>query len=108
MYAYTIDESVYIDDLVSELSKAVQGAKVTDEDMERILNRQQTSLAMELQRTGGVADSVGYYTTFLDDPEEVNRMLDKYGRVTKDEVQAVVDQIGRTEDWVRVDIVPST
>ncbi len=105
-YAYGIDGSISVDQLCDELHAAVNAVTVSDENMRKVVNRQRTALAMELQSSGGVADSVGYHTTFFDDPTLVNDLLDRYAERTIDDVAAIVDSAKRREEWVRVDIVP--
>jgi len=108
MIVYAIDESTTPDALAEAAEKALKGAIVSQEDMRRIVNRQRTALAMELQRTDGVADSVAFYKTFKGDAGEVNRLLDKYSQIQLVDVQEMVNRIARRQEWVRVDIVPNT
>ena len=105
-YAYGIDGSVTADQLADEIHAAVKDVQVSDENMSKVVHRQRTALAMELQRSSGVADSVAYHATFFDDPAMVNDLLDRYSTRTKSDVATVVEKAKKREDWVRVDVVP--
>lgn len=105
-YAYGIDGSVSADHLADEIHAAIDGVSVTDENMRKVVNRQRTALAMELQRSGGVADSVAYHATFFDDPGMVNDLLDRYAERPQEAVASVVETAKQRDRWVRVDIVP--
>lgn len=107
-YAYAMDEGTTAQELADAIEKSVKGAVVTDAEMKKVKQRQRTALAMELQKTHGVADSVGYYATFFDDPTEVNSLLEKYNSRLGTDVQKALDTLADTSEWVRVDIVPKT
>jgi len=106
LYAYAIDPSITADRLHQELVQAVTDTQITDQVMQKVVNRQRTTLAMELQRTGGVADSVAYHATFFDGPEVVNSLLEEYATRTKTQVHTILDTAKRSDEWVRVDVVP--
>ena len=106
MWAYAIDATVSAQDLTDAMYEVMQGADLSENDMEKIVNRQKTALAMELQRTSGVADSMGYHATFKGDPNEVNRLIEKYSSRNRADVTKFVRQAAKRDQWVRVDIVP--
>ena len=104
---YAIDENVSPDMLADALESVLQGASVSQADLSRVVNRQRTALAMELQRTDGVADSVNFYATFKNDPNEVNNLLQKYSAVKLEEVNALMTRVANKDQWIRVDIIPN-
>lgn len=107
-YAYAMDDSISPDILCDAIEKSVKGAQFRAEEMKKAMRRQKTAMAMEFQKTHGVADSVGYFATFLNDPSEVNNILTKYEERTLPDVQQVVEKLANRKEWVRIDIVPST
>lgn len=107
LYAYATQPTTTADQLVDALKNSVRNARVTSDDLTKVVNRQRTAIAAELQRVSGVADNVGYYATFFGDAGEVNLLLDRYAARTVDGIQHIVDKVGDFDNAVRIDIIPS-
>lgn len=108
LYAYATQPTTSADQLVDALIGSVRKATVTDDVFTKVVNRQRTAIAAELQRVTGVADNVGYHATFYGDASEVNHLLDRYTERTVEGIQQVVNNSGDIDRSVRVDIIPST
>lgn len=108
LYAYATQPSTTADELVDALAASVRGATVTDDVFTKVVNRQRTAIAAELQRVSGVADNVGYHATFYGDAAEVNHLLDRYTDRSVESIQQVVNNIGDIDRSVRIDIIPAT
>ncbi|MBI2794975.1 MAG: insulinase family protein [Ignavibacteria bacterium] len=97
---------VSTDRLVTSAVEAVASTRIDEVQFRKALNRQRMSLATELQRTSGIADNVGYYTLFLNDPNKVNTILNDYERRSIQSVQEIVSLCSNINKSVRVEIVP--
>lgn len=107
LYAYAIDDSITADHLYTSLQASVTNASINQQNIEKAINQQRTSLAMELQRGHNVANEIAYYTTFFNDPSLINTLIDRYTDRTIDTVTAVTNSIKELGAWGRIDIVPN-
>lgn len=106
-YAYASREDVSADRLIEAMTSTIAATVCTDADRIKAVNKLRTSLAAELQRVAGVADSVAYHTLFYNDPGQVNQLLDKYSTQPLSLVQQIVADCSYVSMGVRVDIVPA-
>ncbi|MDZ4745955.1 MAG: pitrilysin family protein [bacterium] len=106
-YAYASREDVTADQLVSAITSSIASTTCTEADRTKAVNKLRTSLAAELQRVSGVADSVAYHTLFYDEPDTVNEVLDKYSTQSLTLVQEIASGCADASLGVRVDIVPA-
>ena len=68
----------------------------TDEEFERAINRIEMQHYRTLSRVGGFggrADALNYFNTFTGDPDRLNRVMDDYRKVTREDVLRVHQQI---------------
>ena len=106
-YAYASKEDVTADQLIEAIHAAIVNTVCTEADRTKAVNKLRTSLAAELQRVSGVADTVAYHTLFYNEPEQVNQLLDKYSSQPLSLVQQIVAECSLISQGVRVDIVPA-
>lgn len=104
VYGATPDMST--DLLVETAIESIVNTSVEESLFTKAMNRQRMSMASELQRTGGIADNIGYFALFLNDPDKVNTILDDYGNRTIESIQNVISLCSDIHQAVRVDIVP--
>jgi zinc protease len=66
--------------LLAELDRLAQEGP-TEADLERVRNLQASRSAASLERIGERADRIGMYTCLFDDPDRVNREVERYAAV---------------------------
>lgn len=108
LYAYGIDETISADHLYESLQSSVMKTEITHQSIEKAINQQRTSLALELQRGHNVANEIAYYTTFFNNPMLINTLIDRYSGRTLETVTAAANAIKNTAAWGRIDVVPNT
>jgi len=68
-----------------ELEKIIQG-EITDKEIDRIKNQIEAHKLMELQSVSYIADTLNNAATYFDDPAYINKELDIYNSITKDDI----------------------
>lgn len=106
MYAYANAPDVTAADLAEALLDTVDSYVHTTVAHESALNKLRTSMAMELQRNRGIADTVAWTTLFWNDPFYVNTIEERFAAATVESVSACAATVLRRADAVRVDVVP--
>jgi len=106
-YVFASDEHVTPDQMAEELLACIRKMKVDEKTFIKAMNKTRLSLAYELQKNEGVADTICYNTLFYGNPHMVNTLLDMYAMQTKETVQAMIDTCTSAEHWARIDIVPA-
>lgn len=106
-YVFASNEEITPDTMAAELLTCIRGVVVDDVTFMKAVNKARMSLAYELQKNEGVADSICYHTLFYDDPHMVNTLMEKYVIQTKEAVQSMINACTSEAKWARVDIVPN-
>jgi predicted Zn-dependent peptidase len=106
IYAYGADESTTPEHLVDAITSALQETAVSEEMLGAAVNKLRTSHAAELQKVNGVSDVVAWTTLFWNDPTYVNRALDRYSTITREDIQKIIDRCASSSERTRLDIVP--
>jgi len=88
------DEAVKV--ILQELAK-VRDEGVTQEELERVKDRAEGSMALSLEKSEGVADSYGESLLFHDKVLTPEEQLEKVKAVTREEIQRVAADIFRPE-----------
>ena len=86
---HTLDE---VEEAAEEVVASIAINPPTDEEFERAINRIEMQHYRTLSRVGGFggrADALNYFNIFTGDPDRLNRVMDDYRRVTKDDVLRV-------------------
>jgi predicted Zn-dependent peptidase len=105
-YAFASKAETTADTLAEAMVEAIRSATIDAERQDGAVNRLRTSHAAEIQRVSGVADNVAWSTLFWNDPEYVNGVLEKYQRVSVDDVRGFITACADPTATVRLDIVP--
>lgn len=106
MYAFATTPDVTADVLAAEVMDVATQYAPSTEERGKAVNKLMTSLAMEIQRNSGVADTVAWLTLFKDDPSYVNTMVERYDTVSAGDVTTMLRSHVRSETAVRIDVVP--
>jgi zinc protease len=80
---------------------------VTDDELARARALIETFELEALQRVEERADRLAMYATLLDDPDMINRQLDRYLAVTPADIQAVSARVFRPDNRVVLTYVPA-
>ncbi len=107
MYAYAMNPSITADELANELVQAVASASPSQNDLNRTVNRVATGVAMNLQQSEGIADSLGWSAMFMHDPSVVLRQVELYESRSLNNVNEVLHAMNTLKNAVRVDVVPA-
>ena len=86
---HSLDE---VEEAAEEVVAGIATDPPTDEEFERAINRIEMQHYRTLSRVGGFggrADALNYFNVFTGDPDRLNRVMDDYRRVTKDDVLRV-------------------
>ncbi len=78
---------------------------IREEELFKARNKIQTSLAYEMQSSGGVADIVAQQVLFWSDANRVNQLMRKYEAISAEDVVEYARQIFHHDNMVNVDIL---
>lgn len=78
---------------------------VEEREMEKTRNSLATSHAAALQTSSGIADALTNYVLLWDDPQEINKSLDKYFAVNNNSLAQFSNDVMIPEKGIRTDIV---
>ncbi len=81
---------------------------VTDDEMSRARALVETDELGALQRVEERADRLAMYATLFDDPDLINRMLDRYLAVTPEAIRSIAEQVFTADNRVVLTYVPAT
>jgi zinc protease len=79
----------------------------SDEELERVHNLHAARIASVLERIGQRADQIGMYTTLFDDPDRVNRQVERYRAPDAAAVHEAMAASIRPDNRVVVTYVPA-
>jgi len=91
-----------------EINKLINKG-LTDREYERIRNAHKSSFTYSLQRVGGffgVTDRLNEYNIFLDDPDFINKDLNRYLSANKKSIRSAAEKYLQSEKRVGLSIVP--
>jgi zinc protease len=97
------------EDLYKAVLEEIEKAKTTmvsNLEIDKAQNQLSTILANELQNAGGIADLLANQTLFWENPRRVYTLLEKYKRVTKEELRDFAQKYLVESNLVRVDVSP--
>ncbi len=78
---------------------------IQQQELSKARNKIQTSIAYELQSSGGVADTVAQQVLFWNDAERVNTLMDRYNAIGCEEIVEFARQVFREQNLVQVEIL---
>ena len=83
---HTLDE---VEEAAEEVLASIATEPPTEEEFERAINRIEMQHYRTLSRVGGFggrADALNYFNVFTGDPDRLNRVMDDYRKVTREDV----------------------
>ena len=106
-YAYAQDPTTTPDELANAMIKSLTTTPVLQADRDRVVNRIRTSQAAGVQTAGGVSDQLAWITTFLNNPDLANQVMDNFAARTRQSMQDLLSSCIVPDQAVRVDIIPA-
>ena len=91
---------------VDDEIRRIANEGVTADELRAALNQYETGYAQQLSSFGDRADAISYQTVLFDDPNEINRWLDRYRRITPDDIRKVAGTYLATPNRVTVLFTP--
>lgn len=91
--------------IIFELEKIKDG-RIDEKVLLKTRNQLTSQMANEIQYSHGLADMVGNFTLFWDNPEMIYDVLDKYASISSDDLSAFASNYLVTDESVRVDVLP--
>lgn len=92
--------------LIDEAFKAFEARGVTDEDIAKFTGSIEANLINGLQSVSGKVSQLASYQTFLGNPNQIGKELERYSRVTKEDVLRVYNQYVKDKPSVILSVVP--
>ena len=91
--------------LSAEIARIAQGG-VTAEELTKAKNQYRAGKITERQRAFALAEAVNFATTYLGSPDAVNTDLDRYAKVTTDDIKRVAASYLTPDNALTITIVP--
>jgi zinc protease len=93
--------------MLAEIEK-VKKSGITEEEFKKLQNQAENSFIEQNQKDIGVATNLATYYTFGGDANLINTELDRYKKVTKDDIKRVANKYLTKENRLVVYYVPKT
>ncbi len=94
--------------LLDEALKAFEARGVTDEDIEKFKGAFESQYINGLQSVSGKVSQLAYFQTFTSNPNQIGKELDRYNKVTKQDVQRVYEKYVKNKPAVILSVVVKT
>ncbi len=109
IYAVANHSDVSCDNLFDEIMlviKKLKNNKITNQELKKAKNQVRTQLAHSLQYIAGIADMIGFYTIFKNDPNQIYRIMDMYGELDKTNLNDFIEKHLNEDNFVSIEISP--
>ncbi len=90
-----------------EVAKVMEN-KISDEEYQKLINQAENDFITQNQRVAGVVENLATYHTFLGNANLINTELEKYQKITKEDLQAVAKKYFKKENRLVVYYLPKT
>jgi len=97
------------EDLEKAMEDEIEKVKTTtisDEEYQKIINQAETDFVSQNQRVMGVVQNLATYYTFLGDANLINTELDRYTKITKEDLKRVANKYFTKENRLVVYYLP--
>lgn len=102
---------VSADDLEKSLLAEIEKLKkdgISDEEYNKLQNQAESDFIEQNQKVLGVATNLATYQTFLGDANLINTELDRYKKVTKDDIKRVANKYFTKENRLVIHYLPKS
>ncbi len=99
-----VNADVLYYEIKAELNKIKDGS-IEFELLEKSKNQLLSQMANEIQYSSGLADMIGNFTLFWDNPDLIFSVLDKYNQVENSSIIALANEYLNFDKAIRVDVL---
>lgn len=92
--------------LIDDALKTFEARGVTDEDIEKFKGSFESQFINGLQSVSGKVSQLAYFQTFADNPNQIGKELERYNKVTKQDVLRVYEKYVKGKPAVILSVVP--
>lgn len=93
--------------MLEEIEKVKTGT-ISDEEYQKLINQAENDFVSQNQRVAGVVENLATYYTFLGDADLINTELEKYTKITKDDLKRVAKKYLTKENRLVVYYLPKS
>jgi predicted Zn-dependent peptidase len=95
-----------LEQAVREHLRRAGAAHCSADDFERARNQIATDLLSALQKLDNRADMISQFATYFDDPERINREVDRYLELEPEDLRQIAEAAATEERQVVVHVIP--
>lgn len=100
-----VDTAQVLETCEQELER-LQREPVTQEEMEKARNQLLYRFIAARSTVSGIGESLARYTLFFDEPGRINQELERFMRVTPEEIRDAAEQIFRPRNRTLIEVLP--
>lgn len=89
--------------LKNELNTFIESG-ITEYQLQKAKNFVWSEMAMELEQNYALADTIGFYSTFYNSPEEIHNVKEKYENITLKDINEFIALKLNLDEVLRVDV----
>lgn len=93
--------------MLTEVDKVKKG-EISDDDFKKLKNQEENDFVSQNQRILGVINNLATYYTFMGNADLINTELERYNKITKDDLKRVANKYFTTENRLVVDYLPKS
>ncbi len=102
---------VAINDLESAIDKEVEKAQtelITEEEFQKLKNQIESDMVSENSKVEGVAENLANYSVYYGDANLINTEIDRYLKVTREDIKRVANEYFRKDNRVFLHYLPKS
>lgn len=102
---------VAINDLESAIDKEVEKAQIeliTEEEFQKLKNQIESDMVSENSKVEGVAENLANYSVYYGDANLINTEIDRYLKVTREDIKRVANEYFRKDNRVVLHYLPKS
>jgi predicted Zn-dependent peptidase len=93
--------------MLAEVDKVKKG-DISDDDFKKLKNQEENDFVSQNQRILGVINNLATYYTFMGNADLINTELERYNKITKDDLKRVANKYFTAENRLVVDYLPKS
>ncbi|MCX6271981.1 MAG: pitrilysin family protein [Bacteroidetes bacterium] len=95
-----------LENAMDEVINKVKGGDITDHDIQKIKNQVETDFVRQNSTMAGVAENLANYSVYFGDANLINTEIDRYMKVTREDILRVANQYLKKENRVVLHYLP--
>ncbi|MBS1587618.1 MAG: insulinase family protein [Bacteroidetes bacterium] len=93
--------------MLAEVDKVKKG-DISDDDFKKLKNQEENDFVSQNQRILGVINNLATYYTFMGNADLINTELERYNKITKEDLKRVANKYFTAENRLVVDYLPKS